>query len=63
MNTTVVIFANSVKHEKHCVAGKDVDSHSWIRPVSDTEGAELSDQQCFCENPHGRFKVKPLQKN
>lgn len=62
MNTTIVIFANAVKHGKHCVAGKVVDTHKWIRPVSDIEGAELSDQQCLYENPHGRFKVKPLQK-
>jgi len=62
MNTTIVIFANSVKHGKHCVAGKVVGSQQWIRPVSDMNGAELSDQQCLYENPHGRFKVKPLQK-
>ncbi len=62
MNTTIVIFANSVKHGRHCVAGKVVNTHQWIRPVSDMEGAELSGQQCLYENPHGRFKVKPLQK-
>ncbi|HFB64960.1 MAG TPA: hypothetical protein ENJ60_05390, partial [Aeromonadales bacterium] len=62
MNTTIVIFANSVKHGKHCVAGKVVNSHQWVRPVSDAGGGELSDQQCLYENPHGRFKVKPLQK-
>jgi len=62
MNKIIVIFANSVKHGKHCVAGKVVGSHQWVRPVSNPEGAELSDQQCLYENPHGRFKVKPLQK-
>lgn len=62
MNTTIVIFANSVKHGRHCVAGKVVNSHQWIRPVSNMEGAELTDQQCLYKNPHGRFKVKPLQK-
>ena len=62
MKTTIVIFANSVKHKKHCVAGKVLNSHRWVRPVSDAGGAELSDQQCLYENPHGRFKVKPLQK-
>jgi hypothetical protein len=62
MNTTIVIFANSVKHGKHCVAGKVVNTQQWIRPVSDVDGSELSDQQCLYENPHGRFKVKPLQK-
>ncbi len=62
MNTTIIIFENSVKHGKHCVAGKEVDTQQWIRPVSDEYGAELSDTQCLYENPHGRFKVKPLQK-
>lgn len=62
MNTTIVIFANSVKHGKHCVAGKVANCHQWVRPVSDMDGAELSDQQCLCENPHGRFEVKLLQK-
>jgi len=62
MNTTIVIFANSVKHGKHCVAGKVVGTQQWIRPVSDVSGTELSDTQCLYANPHGKFKVKPLQK-
>lgn len=62
MSTTIVIFANSVKHGKHCVAGKMINTQKWVRPVSDIHGAELSDTQCLYENPHGRFKVKPLQK-
>jgi hypothetical protein len=62
MNKIIVIFANSVKHGKHCVAGKIINSHQWVRPVSDIEGAELSDQQCTYQNPYGKFKVKPLQK-
>lgn len=62
MKTTIVIFANSIKHKEHCVAGKVVDSQQWIRPVSNQDGAALSDRQCTYENPHGQFKVKPLQK-
>ena len=63
MNITIVIFAKSVKLKKHCVAGKVVNSHQWIRPVSNMEGAELSDQQCSYKNPDGEFKIiKPLQK-
>ena len=62
MSTTIVVFANSVKHGKHCVAGKVVNTQQWVRPVSDIHGAELSDTQCLYENPHGKFKVKPLQK-
>jgi hypothetical protein len=62
MNTTVVILAKSVKKGMHCVAGKEVNSRKWIRPVSSVEGAELSDQQCMYVNPYGRYKAKPLQK-
>ena len=62
MSEIIVIFANSVKHGKHCVAGKIVNSQQWVRPVFTSNGAELSNTQCLYENPHGRFKVKPLQK-
>lgn len=62
MKKVVVVFANSVKHGKHCVAGKDVQTKSWIRPVGDANGLALNDDQCKYVNPHGRFKVKPLQK-
>ena len=62
MKKTLVVFANSVKHGKHCVAGKDIQTGNWIRPVSNATGAELDDEQCRCVNPHGKFLVKPLQK-
>ncbi|WP_230991122.1 dual OB domain-containing protein [Bathymodiolus platifrons methanotrophic gill symbiont] len=39
-----------------------MNSNQWIRPVSNMEGAALSDKQCLCKNPHGEFNVKPLQK-
>lgn len=58
----VVIFANSVKNHNHCVAGKEVDTQIWIRPVSDCDGGALSCEQCLAENIHGKFKVSPLQK-
>ncbi len=62
MKKIVVIFANSVKFNNHCVAGKDILTKQWIRPVSTREGAELSDKQVKYVNPMGRFTVKPLQK-
>lgn len=58
----IVILANSVKHNQHCVAGKCIASGKWIRPVSNESGAELSDRQVLCRNPYGTFGVKPLQK-
>lgn len=58
----IVILANSVKHYQHCVAGKCISSRQWVRPVSNANGAELSHEQAQCQNPHGTFNVKPLQK-
>lgn len=57
-----VIFANSIKHGQHCVAGKTLEGKQWVRPVSDSEGKELTHSQAKCRNPHGTFNVKPLQK-
>lgn len=58
----IVILANSIKHRQHCIAGKCVNSGRWIRPVSNQQGAELSNEQAQCQNPYGVFPVKPLQK-
>jgi len=62
MRKVIVVFANSVKHGKHCVAGKDIQTKQWIRPVGDAGGAELDHNQCVCVNPYGKYAVKPLQK-
>ena len=62
MIKTIVIFANSVKHNQHCVAGKDIITKEWIRPVGDKNGCELRDEQTKYQNPYGKFLVKPLQK-
>ena len=64
MNTNqlrMVVFANSTKHRKHCVAGKLVDSNEWIRPVANDLGAELNKQQIEYRNPYGKFETKTLQ--
>lgn len=61
-NIELVILANSVKHHQHCVAGKNTANGQWIRPVSNTAGAELSHAQARCRNPYGSFDVRPLQK-
>lgn len=62
INKTIVILANSVKHHLHCVAGKCLSSGQWVRPVSTTEGAELTHDQSTYSNPHGSYIVKPKQK-
>ena len=62
MKKTLVIFANSVKHHQHCVAGKDILTKEWIRPVGDKNGCELKDKQTKYQNKYGKYLVKPLQK-
>ncbi len=62
MKKVIAVFANSIKHHKHCVAGKDVATNEWVRAVSDANGTELTDDQCKSANPHGEFRAKPLQK-
>lgn len=58
----IVILAKSVKHGKHCVAGKCIRSGRWYRPVSTLDGTELSDNQVQIQNKYGTYSVKPLQK-
>lgn len=62
MQVEIIIFANSVKHGQHCVAGKNIHDGKWFRPVSNELGAELSHEQVQYENPYGVFGVKTLQK-
>lgn len=62
LKKNIVVLANSVKHHEHCVAGKCLTTKEWIRPVSDSYGAELTSAQASCRNPHGLFGVKPKQK-
>ncbi len=59
---TIVILANSIKHNEHCVAGKCIETKQWIRPVSTMEGAELNREQSTFHNIHGNYMVKPMQK-
>ena len=62
MRKTIVVLANSVKHNKHCVAGKCINTKEWIRPVSDSFGKELTNQQTTYSNKYGQYIVKPKQK-
>jgi hypothetical protein len=62
MKKVIVIFANSIKHGQHCVAGKCLQTKEWIRPVSNALGAELSNLQATYANKYGNYIVKPKQK-
>jgi hypothetical protein len=58
----MVILANSVKHGAHCVAGKEINTKEWVRPVGNENGSALSHEQVMCINPYGSYPVKPMQK-
>lgn len=61
MEKKLIIFANSVKHHEHCIAGKCVETQQWIRPVSSTEGSELSYSQiCIEDINNERKETQPL---
>lgn len=62
MNKTIVILANSVKHGKHCVAGKCINTKQWIRPVANDLGKELTKEEASYVNKYGKYVVKPKQK-
>jgi len=62
MKKTIVIFADSVKHGQHCIAGKEILTKQWVRPVSNQGGGALSDAQVCYKNIYGTFSVKLLQK-
>jgi len=62
MLSNIVIFANSVKNNWYCVAGKDIQSKKWVRPIADNEERDkewaLSYGRCICENT--KKIVKPF---
>lgn len=45
MKKTIVILAKSIKNEHFCIAGKDLSTGQWIRPVSDENGGEITREQ------------------
>jgi hypothetical protein len=50
MNKKIICLAVSTKYSEKCIAGKDPDSHEWIRPVSDSGHGELSQSQIEYDN-------------
>lgn len=59
MKKEIVVFANSARKGEHCVAGREIESKQWIRPVS-RWGGELNRAQCTVSG--GKDPVRPLQK-
>ena len=45
MKKTIVILAKSIKHQHFCIAGKDLETRQWIRPVSNKDGGIITREQ------------------
>ncbi|QEP41866.1 hypothetical protein D5085_01100 [Ectothiorhodospiraceae bacterium BW-2] len=61
MMSQVVIFANSIKKQQRCIAGKRVDTKGWIRPVASNDGAEISANRCLVKADQRWLETAPLQ--
>jgi hypothetical protein len=46
--TRIVVLANSWKHDDWCIAGIDLDTGKWIRPVTELDDGRI---------PHNRMKL------
>ena len=54
----IVILANSRRHDGHCIAGKDIATGEWIRPINILgRGQERIDQAAFLD---GDFQLLGL---
>ena len=58
----IVILANSAKKGGFCVAGKDIRTGEWIRPVATIGGGELSKSQITLSTNTFSYTGKPLHK-
>jgi hypothetical protein len=45
--TQIICLANSQKHRDRCIAGIDICTGKWIRPVSDLDDGRVSLKQCL----------------
>ncbi len=50
---TIVCLAKWVKHGGYCIAGKEVEARTWIRPVSNREDEEIRPEECAFESSAG----------
>jgi hypothetical protein len=61
----ILILANSTKNGGYCVAGKNIVSNSWVRLVSNQNGAELNLNQITYNDLAGRrqmIRYEPFNK-
>ncbi len=51
----LVVLAKSIKHGAFCIAGKDIESYNWVRPVKDTPFKE--EELCNLSNHTVPIKI------
>ena len=54
-----MILANSHKLQGRCVAGIDVATRSWVRPLGSLQGGALSSLECIADSDDGPMEVSP----
>lgn len=57
MTRELLCLANSEKYNERCVAGVDIETGEWIRPVSDREHGELRTNHWYTERA---YEPRPL---
>lgn len=58
IHKNIVILANSRRHEGHCIAGKDLSTGEWIRPINILgRGKTRPDQSAFFGEDFERLNV------
>ena len=57
----LIVLANSIKESERCVAGKDLQTGRWVRPVATPEGAAIPRHRTVVASPAGNFPAVPLQ--
>lgn len=57
----IVILANSRRHNGHCIAGKDLNTGEWIRPINILgRGQQRIDQSAFLDIDFQKLVGDPL---
>ena len=56
----LLVLANSKKFNGRCIAGIDLDSGKWVRPVSNTEHGEFTSAECSVAIGGSRRQVQSL---
>ena len=64
MKKDILLLANSVKHHKRCIAGKDIQTKEWIRLIGEDKDGIVNCERCLNKNEKCDFcEIKNIFKN